>query len=229
MAGKGPGRGHGRRPGKVRVAEALKGLRINQGITSAMLPGLSFEPTLGITARRIDKLGIDIRSFHEPLKRAIQQVAAPSFQRNFDTGGRPDRWDPLSEGTIEVQKNLGGSHTDVMIKSGLLRRTMGQVNIWTITKESAILRDLPESVWYGKVHQKGLEGEGGKASKGAYEKRRAAVNKALRGGGSVKAKYVPTIPARPFVLLQPDDVEAIEKVFDTWLGERIDRVWPKHG
>lgn len=217
------GRHSGSRPSRIRVREALNGLRINQGITSAMLPGITFQPTLGITARRIDKLGIDIRSFREPLKRSIQQVVAPSFQKNFDKGGRPS-WEPLSPDTEEVQQRLHGigSHPP-LVRTGHLRRRMGQFNIWTVNKDSAILRDLPADVRYGGIHQIGFPGKG--VSRGRDTYGRAALARATKGKKGPRP--VPAIPARPFVMLQEKDVKDISNVFDKWLGERIDRAWPK--
>src|SRR6185503_20125327 len=81
---------------------------------------VNFEPSLALLARRVDKLGADIRSFRVPLKMAIQQVVIPSIRKNFDQGGRPT-WEPLSEHTIRNRK--GG--TQPLVRTGLLRRQMG--------------------------------------------------------------------------------------------------------
>jgi phage gpG-like protein len=185
------------------------GLRLDSGIMS-----FDFSPSIGMLARDIDKLGLDIRSFREPLTRAIREVMVPSIRKNFDDGGRPEQWVPLSEVTIE----RGGSQP--LVRSGTLRRTASQINIWDITSESATIRDLPERAWYGKIHQGGYGGAvGGRRGQRNLD---ARLRKAMASGQKVKLNAA-SIPARPFVLFQPEDEEAIERVFSDWLDERIAR------
>jgi phage gpG-like protein len=121
----------------------------------------------------------------EPLKRSIQQVLAPSFKKNFDVGGRPNPWEPLADYTVEVR----GSATPILERSRLLKRTIQQLNIWTIDREKAALLDLPSKIWYGKLQQAGRDDQ--------------------------------NLPARPFVMIQDDDYDKIERVFQVWLAERI--------
>lgn len=211
------------RPSRIDTQQALRGLRIDPSITAAMLPSISFSPTIGITARRIDKLGMDIRSFHEPLKRSVQKVISPSLRQNFDSGGRPNPWEPLADDTPQIQERIfhRGPHP-ILVKSGLLRRTAGQLNIWTITRESAIIKDLPQKVWYGKLHQSGARGSSARVGKRSL---REIVNAAKRGEAH-KGREFKTIPARPFIMLQDRDIKDIGVVFDKWLGERINKAWP---
>jgi phage gpG-like protein len=180
------------------------GLGIHTGLTPSLVTTVKWEPTLGIVAGRIDKLGIDIRSFREPLKRAIQQVVIPSIRTNFDVGGRP-AWEPWAEDTEEISSRLGKQSTSLLVRTGALRRNMGFFSLWTVTTTSAILNDLPDRIWYGKLHQ------------GGYS-----------GGASSNPKFGTTaaIPARPFVMLQDEDEEDITLVFLDWLEERVNRVWP---
>lgn len=175
---------------------------------------MQFEPSLGISAKKLQKFGLDIRSFHEPLKRAVQQVVIPSIRTNFDEGGRPP-WEQLSEDTIR-QKGTAGS---ILVRTGALRRTMGYFNIWTVNRQMAYLADLPANVWYGKVHQAGAtftpRQESSHVAALSYRGTSVGGGGAAGGGG--------VIPARPFVMLQPGDFEAIERVFYEWLGERMVR------
>lgn len=204
------------------VTSILNGLRINQGITAQMFPGITFSPSLGITASRIDKLGMNIKSFREPLKRSIQQVIAPSIRTNFDQGGRPNAWPELSDATQEIQDRImGGGDHPPLIKSGLMRRTMTQLNVWSISQNSAILKDVPDKIWYAKVHQAGYEGKGKAGRKSLTE-----IVNAAKSGKSKGERAISPIPARPFVMLQSRDVEDIQQVFIKWMGERIDRTWP---
>lgn len=167
---------------------------------------LNFEPSVGILARKIDKLGLDIQSFREPLKESVQKVVIPSIRRNFDAGGRP-KWTPLAIGTIS-QKH---GDTRPLIRSGALRRQMGYLNTWTIDSEKAMIADLPEAVWYGKVHQAGHGGTVTTELKNISTGKIETITEEAEGG----------IPARPFVVLQRGDHTKIQRVFDRWLGRRV--------
>ncbi len=206
-------------------------LRINPKVMRTSVPQLTFSPSIGVIARDIDKLGLNIKSFREPLKRAVQQVIIPSIQRNFDAEGRPS-WEPYSEGTIEIRDNLGSPVGNLLYKRGYLKRTMSYLNIWTINNNAAILLDLPPSVWYGKLQQGGFEGSGslrsaarsGKSVSGALRTAMRNAQQARTAGTTVKAGARP-IPARPFIMLQPKDEDDIVEVFIKWLEERIERDW----
>ena len=186
----------------ARALPRADGLQLISGLKTAKGIDIQFTPSLAIIAGRLDKLGLDIRSFKEPLRRSIKQVVIPSIRKNFASGGRP-KWQALAPSTVDRK----GS-SKILEDTGALKRVMGQINIWTITRSYAIITDLPDNVWYGKVHQAGL----GKtvAIKNVATKR-AVANVAESGG----------IPARPFVLLQKSDERAIESVFRHWLDERI--------
>lgn len=130
-------------------------------------------------------LGLDIRSFREPLKRSIQQVVAPSIQENFDVGGRP-QWEPLADKTLEDKARLGYP-PDTLVRTGKLRRVAGQLNAWTLTSDDATMTQL-SGVDYGEFHQDGTR----------------------------------FMPAREFAIIQdPEDVDAIHRVFEEWLVERF--------
>src|SRR5215213_8636879 len=119
-----------------------------------MNPGIMFEfkPNLRIATRDLDRFAGDIRSFREPLQRSIRQVLAPSFRKNFDVGGRPP-WEPLQEKSLERRKRAGT--TQMLVDTGALRRTAGQLNIWSVSTNDARLDGLPASVGYGTAHQFG--------------------------------------------------------------------------
>jgi phage gpG-like protein len=178
------------------------GLIVTEQLTQRQVSlDLHFEPSVGILARKVDKLGIDIRSFRAPLRRAIKFVMIPSIRRNFDEGGRP-AWQPLAEETILRKRS---EHP--LIASGSLRRVMGYINTWHIDSEKAMITDLPSRVWYGKVHQAGW---------GQAEMFRDPVT-----GRNVNVGDVGAIPARPFAVVQSEDIDNIERIFDEWLAERM--------
>jgi len=165
---------------------------------------MTFEPSIGIMARKYDKLGASIKSFRVPLKRAVQEVVIPSIQVNFHKSGRP-RWPDLAESTWRQK----GSGEKALIRTGALMRRMAQVGIWQIDTEKAMITHMPEDVWYGALHQ---------AGHGTYEGffdpvKRATVN--IGGEGA--------LPARPFVMLQSEDLPKIDLIFVEWVNERVQR------
>jgi|SRR5262245_38063962 len=195
----------------------VRNLRIDEGLVV-----FDFKPSLGIIARDLDRLGLDIRSFREPLKRSVQQVMIPSFHQNFELGGRPT-WPELSERTLQRHAEEGGSGRP-LVKSGLLERVATQLNIWTITQNTASIRGLPPKVWYGNLHQQGYGTFGARRrATGAsiQEALQQVVSEARAGQGKKAAKVV--IPQREFINIQGEDYDDIEEVFSKWLQERIDR------
>lgn len=194
------------------------GPAFKSGLTNSMLPfNITFSPTIAILTGRIDKLGLDIKSFKVPLTRSIEEVMTKSITKNFNVGGRP-RWEPLSEATLLIRAQYSNPNTDPLIWTGELRSVAGQVNIWTITDKSAMIRGLPQNVWYGAIHQKGYGGRGGSA-KGKDLSHAGQIASAAGKGGRYT---VSAIPARPWAVIQPEDEEDIKDIFIEWLGEQVD-------
>lgn len=186
------------------AAVMSNGLIISPHILGAQVTSLDlhFEPSAGIMAKKLNVLALGLKDFRTPLRRAIEQVIIPSIQMNFHKHGRP-RWAPLRESTV---KRKGGS-TVPLQDTGTLREGMKSIDLWTIRRDIALLTDLPQSIWYGKVHQAGL----GVVDLMFDEVLGETVNLGDDGG----------IPARPFVMIQPSDEILIEQVFDIWVEERI--------
>jgi phage gpG-like protein len=173
----------------------LSGITMGNAPGGAMPIKVDFDPLPIILAGKFDKLGLDIRSFREPLKRSIQQVMIPSIAKNFDSGGRP-RWPALTTDTEILREANGFSKGPALIRSGLLKRAATQLNLWTITPESAYVADMsvPQAgkSWYGVAQQMGYTG----------------------GYGAVT-------PPRPFLMIQEEDIPEIEEVFLIWIEERM--------
>lgn len=186
------------------------GLIITPQLLGAQVTSLDlhFEPSAGVIARKLDTLGMSLKDFRTPLRRSLQQVIIPSIQMNFHKHGRP-KWVPLAESTVKRK----GSYVPLQ-RSGALKAAMNDISIWTIQRQMALLTDIPQSVWYGKVHQAGY---------GVEEETFTVVNIATGQSETHTMADVGAggIPARPFVMIQPSDEPLIEQVFDIWLAERI--------
>lgn len=113
-----------------------------------------FNPTVHLLVGQLDTFGMSFRSYREPLKRAVQQVMAPSFKKNFDLGGRPP-WQELKDETI-TQRNYLGATGGTLVKTGLLRKVAQQLNLWKIGTDEAMIQQMPRAQ-YGAVHQEGSE------------------------------------------------------------------------
>lgn len=74
-----------------------------------------------------------------------------SIVENFDSGGRPVKWLPLSQATIERRRHGGKSQygTKPLMDTGNLRMSVG----FTATKNSV---EIGPSANYGIFHQLGL-------------------------------------------------------------------------
>lgn len=213
----------GPEPGIKTISGSIfAGLGIRGDLTPAMIPTITFSPTLGIAAGRIDKLGMNIKSFRVPLHRSVKDVMVPSIRRNFDEGGRPT-WEPLSEFTI-IMRSKEGTGDKPLVRTGKLKRVASQINLWDITSTAAVIRDIPQDVWYGKVHQEGYGGLSPTAASELLKKHGGSITKTateIKKRTSMGKKSSPDIPARPFLIIQPEDETGIRDVFIRWLGERV--------
>lgn len=201
--------------GQLQVGRAIVGLDFD------------FEPTIGLVAKAMDRLGTDIQSFREPLTKSIQTVLMPSIAQNFSAEGRPEPWEPLAPYTVE-RRNYQAH--PILKRTGTLKKVASSFNIWTITKTSAVITSLGSRAWYGSLHQAGYGGFG------------AHINKAKKalGAGATQREVVAAaydsldekaaqgrtasafIPARPFIMMQDEDVVAIQAIFFEWLSNRVD-------
>jgi len=103
-----------------------------------------------ILADKLRSLGLNIRSFREPLDLSIRKVMLPSIHKNFAMEGRPP-WPRLAASTI-IER---GSAHPILQRTQLLYRKATQLNIWKIDRTSAAVAYLDSRVKYAKYHQFG--------------------------------------------------------------------------
>jgi hypothetical protein len=209
-------------------------------------------PSVGIVAKDVDRLAMDIRSFRAPLAAIVRQVMIPSIRTNFSSQGRPS-WAPLAPSTVAARNKATGP---ILNRTGLLSRRARQFNIWSISETAATIRRLPADVFYGVYHQAGAEREtaGGNNTianadllSGKTAAARAKINrfipkaaKELKIVGPIQdadkqrvlARAIGmaidtgtwTLPARPFIMYQDSDIPKMEAIFGTWMTDRAKRV-----
>jgi phage gpG-like protein len=112
------------------------------------------------------------------VRSAIEGITGASVRRNFEEGGRPQRWKP----SLRVQKHGGMT----LVQSGSLRDS-----VRTYFHQKALT--LSSSLPYSGIHHRGG-----------------------RAGRDLKS----TIPARPFLMIQPEDETAIVKVVNDFLSRK---------
>jgi phage gpG-like protein len=215
------------------IAAAIDMIRFDRAITS-----FEFQPSLGIVAKRLTQFGEEFSDMRDPLKKSIKDVMTISILENFISGGRPD-WEELAYDTLK-RRAKEGSGTMILVRTGNLAEVASSEGVWSVGKQSATIRDLPDRVWYGKIHQAGLAGSQFAAGNW-FKKYQAAARKSL-GPDEDDAevdklaykmfdkrllshgpapKGAPEIPARPFAVFQDEDIDAIENIFVDWIEEKV--------
>jgi phage gpG-like protein len=171
----------------------------------------SLDPSAVILVAQFTKIAADIRSFKVPLTRCVKWMG-PSLTRNFDVSGRPVKWAPLADITIERKAKVGAHRPSApLIRFGLLRKTVGQQKIWKIDGRDgyAAIESL-EPADYGIFHQEGFEGE--------------EIGKIVSGSGVnavIELAQSNNLPARPFMVFQEEDLKAFDRIFIEWIQERL--------
>jgi len=185
-----------------------------------------FKPSLSIMAKRIDRIALGVSDFKVPLERAVREVMIPSIRRNFEVGGRPP-WDPLADDTIERRQASGYTSDQILVRTGDLERGATSFSIWTITDVSATVRDLPQDIWYGKVHQAGFEGatSAGSSRLGVSFVNSGMSLREIADAVGRSSGELANIPPRPFILFQDEDLSKIDRIFAEWIGEVVAGLW----
>lgn len=156
-----------------------------------------------------------------PALRIVGSIARTSIVRNFEQGGRPKRWKP----SLRVIKHGG----QTLILSGRLKQSIAAREP-RVTETSVT---IGSNVIYAAIHHYGGVIEHGPSSRtlafrrgkdgklGGFMSRRDAgrrktgaidIRTASSGGG-----YTP-IPARPFLLLQTEDMAEIKAALAEYIA-----------
>ena len=194
---------------------------------SAIGISIEFQPSPVILVAELAAISDELEDFTEPLTDSIKKVMMPSIRANFKAQGRPS-WAPLSAATLNRRKYDGRGVTGrILSRTTRLLRRATAFKIWTVNGKAgeAFVASLGGDVWYGNIHQMGFEGSGegiGRIIRGGVPQIPSAT---LRPGDEIVEGYAGDIPARPFILIQPEDAADIEQVFEDWVGNSF----RKHG
>lgn len=150
-----------------------------------------------------------------PAHQIIGAAVRTSVVRNFEKGGRPEKWEPLSETTLARRKGKR-----VLLRQGFAGGLMGSIH-YEADEDKVV---IGTNKIYGAVHQFGAK----KGSFGTFtikipeHKRRVKTKKGIRKitvKAHTKTMALPwgDIPARPFLLVQDEDWKLIRRQLTEYL------------
>jgi len=168
------------------------------------------------------------RSLRVPLGKA-GQIMLYSVSQNFEAEGRPTKWPPRSRLTRMImdyafmEKAAAGSRYGQSkrwkTRAGILRQAVSVARGHKLLQVSGDLRksihmDIKDSelivgssLKYARIQHLGGE---------IRPKKGRALWIPIRNGRYLLLKKV-TIPARPYLVIQPDENEKIVRIFEDWL------------
>lgn len=137
----------------------------------------------------------------QPAMSVIGEIALESIQRNFEVGGRPDKWAPLSEGTKARRAANKKWPGQILVVTGALKSIVYQATEDGVTlsahkKGAAVMHFGAKRGEFGSVT----------ATVGAHV-RKLASGKTSKVRAHTRRQVMPwgDIPARPFMVIQEED------------------------
>ena len=142
-----------------------------------------------IIAQRMVLFSSSLRNWTGPLK-AFGRILVRSITENFEAEGRPKPWKPLAESTLFGRVGVGRL---VGKKGKELKRAQKRLGNVMILQDSGLLKNSARAEVSGNTLRVGPAGP-------------AAIYAAIHqfGGKAGRGRKV-QIPARPFLLVQPED------------------------
>lgn len=130
------------------------------------------------------------RNLREPFLEIAGTVLAPSITKNFQLGGRPNRWEAVLLDSNYRRKHSGSSDTPLWV-TGKLKNAAGAKVRFTVRANVMTYGNFPNASWFAGVHD----------------------------AGSTKAE----VPARPFAVMQTEDIDQIVRIFGEWVERQINK------
>ena len=113
-----------------------------------------------------------------PAMETIGEMAKTSISRNFEDGGRPDRWEDLADATKAKRIKTRTWPGEILVNKGNLKRIS-----YAADKQSVVISAA--NVPYAAIHH---------------------------FGGQAGRHHATNIPARPYLLLQDEDVTEVHAI-----------------
>lgn len=142
--------------------------------------------------KRLDELALDTRRVERPLK-AAGAVVITSVEKTFQAQGRPEKWTPLSPRTLQRRRKGSGKSrrgARILIDTARLKNSISM----RLVEGPAV--EVGTNVIYARRQHFGYDPAGRK------------------GRGQTKT------PARPFLVVQNEDVDKIGNIFRRHIARR---------
>lgn len=147
-----------------------------------------------------------------PFLEVVGSIIQTSVHRNFEVGGRPERWAPLSPATARRR----GATGPVLRRQGMAGGLMGSVNYQALGDRVLVGTNKV----YGATHQFGAKkGQFGTVVAQVPAHERVTRHGTVRVRPHQRRQKVPwgDIPARPFLLVQDEDVVEIREAWGEYV------------
>ena len=179
--------------------------------------GLTMYPNPFLMAGQYEALGITIRSFREPLKRCVQQVVIPGIKNNFDTeGNNVGGWVELAPTTEEQRISQGyDPQYPILQRTKKLYRASQALARWTLTKDKAYVG--PDA--FATIAPYATVLQNGTSVTNTVRTPATLVAAGLAEDKETTYEDV-SLPARPFMMINPKDQPKFDQIFARWFQER---------
>lgn len=167
---------------------------------------ISFDPALALLIA--DFMSVDFSDMKVPLTKIVKDVMVPSIQENFVQGGRP-AWRPLSDSTTWVRNPSNGG-PQLITPGTRTRKVSGPAfgdNV-PLVKSGALMAAATSVDAWTITDQDATAENLGDAPYGAFHQ-----------------VGTPTIPARPFFVIQPQDEDQAVQIFEDWAFEKVQGIF----
>lgn len=151
------------------------------------------------SSRNLENLFIKMETNIKKPIVALKQIGAymlGSINKNFENQGRPTKWAPLAPSTIAGRRNKNKASIKILQDTGYLKNSI----TYDATDDEV---KIGTNVIYGKTHQFGADIKTRSSSRKVSTKSHKKT--------STKKPYI-HIPARPFLLFQNEDKDAIREI-----------------
>ena len=178
------------------------------------MAGISLDIKLDDTRVRelIERIRRRTNDFRPALADMGERMTKHSIPLNFRAGGRPEKWKPSARARKEIKGRTGQTLDDT-------GRLKGSITY----RESAHDLKIGTNVVYARIHQLGGQVEG------TFDVRRHVRTIRQAFGRAIAPKKVKvkahrrtvdfTLPARPFLVVQDEDVDYFREALGAFLAE----------
>lgn len=167
---------------------------------------------------RLERLFVNVETkIKKPINilKQIGQYMLGSIDKNFETQGRPNKWAHLASSTIKNRRNKNKSTIKILQDTGMLRKSI----TYDATDDQVA---IGTNLKYARIHQYG--GDIKQPFRHQITNFRKYKSGKVRFSSEKKAtfsqknavlKHFIKIPARPFLMFQDEDKDAIREIFVT--------------